>query len=85
LEKNITATFKKMNDLELAAEELRKQGVLDLRFDDSNPIKIDYQSNNLIEALGDSLLGESYALQVSVEKSRYRQAEDTIAKFGGEF
>jgi hypothetical protein len=84
MEKNLSATFKKVDDMELAAHELRKQGVLDIQFDDSVPIQIDYQSNTLIDPAAEAVLDNSYALQVSVELSRYRQAEDTITKYGGQ-
>lgn len=86
MEKNLTAMFKRVDDLEQAADALRKQGVLELRFDETVPIKVDYQSDTLIQSMENALQSsdQAYALQVSVEKSRYRQAEDTIAKFGGQ-
>lgn len=84
MEKNLSATFKKVDDMELAAHELRKQGVLDIQFDDGAPIQIDYQSDMLFDPMGGVVLDNPYTLQVSVELSRYRQAEDTILKYGGQ-
>ncbi|MNH99756.1 hypothetical protein D3C73_525350 [compost metagenome] len=83
MEKNITATFKKVNDLELAADELRRQGVLDIQCEQPM-ILIDYQAHTLIQTVGDYAPSESYDLHVCVELSRYRQAEDTITKYRGE-
>lgn len=85
MEKNLTATFRRVDDMELAADELRKQGVLDIKFDESVPIKIDYQAGTHIESMGGETADGQYAIQVTVEMSRYRQAEDTIARFGGLF
>lgn len=84
MEKNLSATFKRVDDLEHAADELRRQGVLNIRFDDRAAFKVDYQSDTFIQSAGDYLSNNPYALQVSVEMSRYRQAEDTITKYGGE-
>jgi hypothetical protein len=72
METNLTAAFKKKSDLDLAAIALREQGVLDLRI---------HQSDKHVEAAEEFL----YSLDVFVEKSRWRQAEDTIIRHGGQF
>jgi len=84
MEKNLTATFKSVDDLEHAADELRRQGVLDIRIDAAAPIKVDYQADTLVQTLEAPVMDGSFGLAVCVEKSRYRQAEDTIVKYGGE-
>ena len=71
METNLTAAFKKISDLDLAASALRQQGVLDLRIHD-------VLAN--IEAAEDF----TYSMDVFVEKSRWRQAEDTIIRHGGQ-
>lgn len=71
METNLTAAFKKKTDLDLAATALRQQGVIDLRIHD-------VLEN--IEAADDF----TYSLDVFVEKSRWRQAEDTIIRHGGQ-
>lgn len=84
MEKNLTATFNHVDNLEQAAAELKRQGVLDLKFDQSRSIQVDYQSDHLVQSLIDnSSSDDCYALEVSVELSRYRQAEDTLIKYGG--
>jgi hypothetical protein len=82
MEIHLTATFTNMSDLEQAAEDLRRQGVLDIRFDDS-VLKVDYQADTFIQSLEDNVSDTDYGLQVSVEKSRYRHAEDIITRYGG--
>jgi hypothetical protein len=87
METNLTAVFKKKNDLDLATQALRKQGVLDLRMHHPKFRKQAAQGqpvNNedtieLIEAEEEYL----YTLDVFVEKSRWRLAEDTIIRHGG--
>jgi hypothetical protein len=70
METTLTAAFKKKADLDLAASALRKQGVLDIRI------------HNLIDhrAAAEDM---TYSLDVFVEKSRWRQAEDIIIRHGG--
>jgi hypothetical protein len=89
METNLTAAFKKKTDLDLAANALRKQGVLDLRIHHPEkrilPISAQIASN---EKLLDNIeIAEEYiySLDVFVEKSRWRQAEDTIIRHGGQF
>ncbi len=71
METNLIAAFSKKTDLEHAIAELKQQGVLDLRYP------------NLRE---DVELAEdiTYSLDVLVEKSRWRHAEDTIIRHGGQ-
>jgi hypothetical protein len=71
VETNLTAAFKKKADLDLAATALRQQGVLDLRI------------HNVIENR-EATEDFPYSLDVFVEKSRWRQAEDTIIRHGGQ-
>jgi hypothetical protein len=88
METNLTAAFKKKSDLDLAANALRKQGVLDLRIhhsDNNKPKPAPIVSNeNLIDTIE---VAEEYlySLDVFVEKSRWRQAEDTIIRHNGQF
>jgi hypothetical protein len=84
METNLTAAFKKKTDLDLAADALRKQGVLDLRIHPkkrilSIPAQIT-SDDKLIEMAEEYI----YSLDVFVEKSRWRQAEDTIIRHGGQ-
>jgi hypothetical protein len=71
METTLTAAFKKKTDLDLAATALREQGVLDLRI------------HNVIENK-ESTENCTYSLDVFVEKSRWRQAEDTLIRHGGQ-
>ncbi|QGQ99843.1 hypothetical protein EHS13_35750 [Paenibacillus psychroresistens] len=71
METTLTAAFKKKTDLDLAAKALRKQGVLDLRI------------HNVIENK-ESSGTTTYSMDVFVEKSRWRQAEDTLIRHGGQ-
>jgi hypothetical protein len=88
METNLTAAFKKKTDLDLAANALRKQGVLDLRIHQpkkrirSIPAQI-FMNDKVIDQIE---IAEEYiySLDVFVEKSRWRQAEDTIIRHGGQ-
>jgi hypothetical protein len=71
METTLTAAFKKKTDLDLAATALRQQGVLDIRI------------HNVIENM-EAAEDFTYSLDVFVEKSRWRQAEDTIIRHGGQ-
>jgi hypothetical protein len=79
------ATFARINDMEQAAEALKKQGVIDLRVEGNTgstlPDQIDFSQPQFSKTAAEP----AYALWVSVEKSRCRQAEDTIRKYGGVF
>ncbi|UJF33338.1 hypothetical protein [Paenibacillus hexagrammi] len=83
MEKSLTATFTNVENLEQAADELRQQGVLDLKFDNNASFKIDFQAHSLVQSTQDIVSDHAYTLEVTVEKSRYRQAEDTLVKHGG--
>ncbi|NEW07296.1 hypothetical protein GK047_14915 [Paenibacillus sp. SYP-B3998] len=83
MEVNLTATFHNVDNLEQAAEQLKRQGVLDIRFDNNNFI-VEFQSDSFVQNLESSIASLSYGLEVCVQKSRYREAEDTITKFGGQ-
>jgi hypothetical protein len=89
METNLTAAFKKKVDLDLAATALRNQGVLDLRI--HPPIKRKtasipkpVQTDDTLESM-EAAEEYLYSLDVFVEKSRWRQAEDTIIRHGGQF
>lgn len=72
METNLTAAFKKKTDMDLAAIELRRQqGVIDLRIHD------------VLKNIG-AAEDCTYSLDVFVEKSRWRQAENTIIRHGGQ-
>lgn len=85
MEINLEATFTDRLTMEKTAEVLRSQGVLDIKFNyggDAQAVDLD---GSLVQSVDTYAAAEpAYALIVSVEKSRYRQAEDTIMKFGGQ-
>lgn len=84
MEVNLMATFSSRDQLLQTAELLRLQGVLDIQFNHGGQNNAEYQANSYMQSI-DSIANEpSYALTVSVQKSRYRQAEDTIIKYGGQ-
>ncbi|MDQ0872283.1 hypothetical protein QFZ77_000942 [Paenibacillus sp. V4I3] len=83
MEINLAATFQNRDNLEQAAEVLKLQGVLDIKFDNSVVPSSD-QGDSFIQSVDSFAAEPSFALMVSVEKSRYRQAEDTIIKYGGQ-
>jgi hypothetical protein len=72
--------------MQKAAAALKRQGAIDVRLDgvagSSLPDDVEFAADGLEPGAGSGTL-ESQALWVSVEKSRYRQAEDTIASCGG--
>jgi hypothetical protein len=89
METNLTAAFKKKDDLDSAAKALRTQGVLDLRIHHPKPKQqaaqaqpVDIEDTIELMEAGEEYL---YSLDVFVEKSRWRQAEDTIIRHGGQF
>jgi hypothetical protein len=81
---NITATFSNWTEMETAAEMLREQGVVDIKLlsnkqdPDEAAVSIGPDITNSVEPSN-----QGYMIQVMVESSRYRLAEDTIARFGG--
>ncbi|MCZ8524066.1 MULTISPECIES: hypothetical protein [Paenibacillus] len=85
---NITAFFRNGTDMEQAAEALRKQGVVDLQLEaEDGRAGIFASSPAYAMAGGDPNTGSrtSFAMQILVESSRRRQAEDTVALFGGQY
>ncbi|UKS25988.1 hypothetical protein LOZ80_31260 [Paenibacillus sp. HWE-109] len=80
MEINLEATFSDRYHLEKTAEVLRSQGVLDIRFTTES----DSQADSYLQSAELASAEPTYGLSVSVEKSRYRQAEDTILKYGGQ-
>lgn len=76
MEKNLLASFSDMVQLEQAVGALRSQGALDIRV----------QTGSKEEAQLTSGSGRpAFYVNVYVERSRYRQAEDTILRYGGSF
>lgn len=84
MEVNLAATFQNRDNLEQAAEVLKLQGVLDIKFDNGVVPSSDQQDDSFIQSVDSFAAEPSFSLMVSVEKSRYRQAEDTIIKYGGQ-
>lgn len=85
MEINLEATFTDRSTMEKTAEILRSQGVLDIKFNYGGEPQAGDLPGSLVQSLDSYSAAEpSYALTVSVEKSRYRQAEDTIMKYGGQ-
>lgn len=84
MEVNLAATFQNRDNLEQAAEVLKLQGVLDIKFDNGVVPSSDQQADSFIQSVDNFAAEPSFSLMVSVEKSRYRQAEDTIIKYGGQ-
>ncbi|WP_159888084.1 hypothetical protein [Paenibacillus puerhi] len=82
---NLTAYFDNQSDLELAAAALREQGAVDIK-----TAAADSPDNGFMDGQPHSLQAGALEhsaplnrLQVVVESSRRRQAEDTIAHWGG--
>jgi hypothetical protein len=81
---NITATFSDWGQMETAAAMLREQGAIDVLLSSgqdpygaAESIVPDF-SNSIEQS------HNGFQMQVVVESSRYRQAADTIARFGGQ-
>jgi hypothetical protein len=86
METNITAAFLNSDDLKQAEEELVRQGVIEVRT--LPPLRLPRPApvdSAKIPGAWQLEMGEEtvFPLHVFVEKSRFRQAEDTIRKFGG--
>ncbi|WP_028550633.1 hypothetical protein [Paenibacillus sp. UNC451MF] len=84
---NITAFFKNSSDMNQAAAALREQGAIDIQLhtDDNSATSL-VAPSLLHSSMMEEYQGNehSYILQVVVESSRYRQAVDTLAQFGGQ-
>ena len=72
METNLIASFTDMRHMTRAAWALREQGAIDIRM-----------GAPAVAASGMYFPTVPYSLQVYVERSRCRLAEDTIVKFGG--
>jgi hypothetical protein len=84
METTIRATFARINDMQKAAEALKKISVIDLRVDGNTGSTLPDAVEFATEPLGMNAAGhDDLALWVSVEKSRFRHAEDTILACGG--
>ncbi|AEI46430.1 hypothetical protein [Paenibacillus mucilaginosus] len=83
---NLTASFRSPADREQAAEALRKQGVVDLQFESGTAEKA-FSPSALAMSRGETDSGShgSWTMQILVESSRRRQAEDTVVHFGGQY
>ncbi|MEC0226773.1 hypothetical protein [Paenibacillus alba] len=84
MEINLEAKFFDRFNMEKTAEILRSQGVLDIRFTTENESNTPYSTDSYVQSMDHDAAEPIYSLRVSVEKSRYRQAEDTIIKYGGQ-
>ncbi|MFE5322322.1 hypothetical protein ACFQ88_26960 [Paenibacillus sp. NPDC056579] len=83
---NITAFFKNREDMDRAASALREQGAIDIQLYSAGQTELG-ELPGASAALGMSSAEEHHdhhILQVVVESSRFRQAEDTLARFGGQ-
>ncbi|SDO53267.1 hypothetical protein SAMN04487897_11642 [Paenibacillus sp. yr247] len=84
MEVNLLATFSDRYTMEKTAEVLRSQGVLDIKFNNGGEPHAHYPADSFVQSVDSIATEPSFELTVSVEKSRYRQAEDTIIKYGGQ-
>lgn len=81
---NKVAVFANTADLEHAVAELRKQGVVDITVKGASGLTEWVEFTEDPAATASLHLSDSGGtLQVVVESSRVRQAEDTIEKYGG--
>lgn len=83
----ITAAFHNRSDIEQAMNVLRQQGVIDIRVESSlvasDGMFPSLESNGIF---GSAPIGRTgWLMHILVESSRLRQAEDTIAEFGGQW
>lgn len=80
---NIIAAFRNRHDMEQAAKALLKQGVINLKLEQTAPNpENQLPVMTIFEEIGTSI-DAAVKLQVVVESSRRRQAEDTISRYGG--
>ncbi|MFD0682316.1 MULTISPECIES: hypothetical protein [unclassified Paenibacillus] len=82
---NITAVFNNWTEMDRAATVLREQGAIDIRLTANSDTANEAES--MMPNLTSSTLeaGAGFIMQVVVESSRFRQAEDTISRFGGNY
>jgi hypothetical protein len=83
---NITAIFSNWTEMESAADSLRAQGAIDILLfaNGQNP---DGAAESLVSGFTNNSIepaNPEFRMQVVIESSRYRQAEDTITRFGGQ-
>ncbi|MDO3681187.1 hypothetical protein [Paenibacillus ehimensis] len=83
---NFTAAFRSDHDLQQAVDALRKQGVIDLQIEPGVEPHQPMPTSLLGGGLSHLSTAESPGclLQIVVESSRIRQAEDTVTRFGGQ-
>lgn len=86
METTILATFARIDDMRKAVKALKKHGVIDMRLVGnprrfvSDPVEFAAEP----QAINADELAAGLSLWVFVEKSRFRQAEDTITACGGD-
>lgn len=82
----LTAAFRNRSEMEQAAETLLKQGVINLKMTPHGAVGLNTHPDLNVNPFQFNVAGgeeEKNLLQVLVESSRRRQAEDTISRFGG--
>ncbi|NHN32250.1 hypothetical protein [Paenibacillus agricola] len=85
---NIRAIFNSLGEMEAAAAMLREQGVIDIKLQNqaaNGGYTLESMQSSLISGIGDDegASGSECIMEVVVESSRFRQVEDTIARYGG--
>ncbi|NOU94736.1 hypothetical protein GC093_16130 [Paenibacillus sp. LMG 31456] len=82
---NITAFFKNWAEMDQAATALREQGAIDIVLAENSDTTNGAESMipNLTSSTQET--GSGFTMQVIVESSRFRQAGDIIARFGGDY
>lgn len=81
---NIIAVFPNLNDMEQAAEALRRQGAINLKLEPAAPAPESSLPVMALSGVRSESMEACGRLQVLVESSRRRQAMDTISRYGGE-
>ncbi|WP_281883326.1 hypothetical protein [Paenibacillus sp. YYML68] len=87
----LTALFRSQHELEQAAAALREQGAINLKTapatEDQSPSAQQWSNAASSGVVDSTVIGANQQryLQVVVESSRRRQAEDTIVRYGGQW
>jgi hypothetical protein len=89
---NIRALFNSLEDMEAVAAILRQQGVIDIKLQseentvgntlDSVQEQLSF-TNGIADNDNEATSGTTCIMEIVVESSRFRQVEDTIARYGG--
>ncbi|MEK8128969.1 hypothetical protein WMW72_13780 [Paenibacillus filicis] len=81
---SLTVYFDNQRDLEHAAQALREQGAVNVKGDAAEVTgDSDADMTAALQASAAGTAPEVHMLQIVVESSRLRQAEDTISRYGG--